>query len=333
MRLSGRSLRERNLTVIGIVGTLALIGVIALVLFVPKIPALSGTKSYAADFAQAAGLHTGDDVRVAGLPIGTVTGIHLDRNVIRVDFTVPNNIRLGDRTTAAIQIATLLGTQYVQLNPAGSGSSPGEVIPVSRTSVPFDLTSVTNGVTNTVNGLDLARMQRALNAVSGTLAHAPSAARQALDGLSGISKVITARQLQLQELLSHAKTITATLDAQRGSLDQLFSDADQVLRTVQARRAVIHALLRDSARLGHQLSHLIRSDGATLGPLLNRLRVVASVLRKDDGALATAVQRLAPATRYLANATGNGKYLDINLPYSVFPDNLLCRFSIVVGCS
>lgn len=333
MRRSGRPLRQRNLTVIGVAGTAALIGALALVLVVPKIPALSGTRSYAANFAQAAGLHTGDDVRVAGLPVGTVTGIHLDRNVIRVDFTVPRDITLGDRTTAAIQVATLLGTQYVQLSPAGTGSSLGNLIPVSRTSVPFDLTSVTTGVADTVKGLDLATMQRALNAVSGTLSHAPSAARQALDGLSGISRVITTRQIQLQQLLSHAKTITATLAAQRGSLDRLFTDADQVLRTVERRRAVIHALLRDSAALGHELTRLVHTNRATLGPLLNRLRVVSAVLHQDDGALTTAVDRLAPATRYLANATGNGKHLDLNLPYSVIPDNLLCRFSIVVGCS
>jgi phospholipid/cholesterol/gamma-HCH transport system substrate-binding protein len=315
------------------VGTAALVAILAAVVLLPKVSFFSSNRSYSADFAQAAGLSSGDDVRVAGIPEGTVTSVHLDRAVIRVDFTLPKSVRLGDLTSASIEVATLLGTKYVEITPAGGGvlaaSAP---IPISRTQVPFDLADVTNGLSSTVSGLDIPTLRTALRTVSKTFAHTPTVTRQVLRGLAGISRVVVSRQSQLQQLLRSTRTVTATLASQRSSLDALFLDADQVLETLHARRVVIHELLVDSGRLGQELTRLVDHNAAKLGPLLDRLHVVTTLLRKDDHVLGHAVDLLAPATRGLANATGDGPYIDINLPYLFIPDNVLCGFSVATGC-
>jgi phospholipid/cholesterol/gamma-HCH transport system substrate-binding protein len=327
-----RPLRSRNRVAVGLVGTAAMVGVVAAVVLLPRVEVFSSDRHYSADFAQAAGLSSGDDVRVAGIPEGTVTGVHLDHAVIRVDFTLPKSVHLGSRTTASIEVATLLGTKYVELTPAGPGELASSVtIPVARTTVPFDLADVTNGLSSTVGGLDIPTLRSALRTVSRTFAHTPTVTRQLLHGLAGISKVVVSRQAQLDNLLRNTRTVTATLASQRNTLDALFGDADQVLATLKARRAVIHELLVDSARLGRELTTLVRHNAATLGPLLDRLHVVTTLLRKDDHLLGHAVDLLAPASRGLANATGDGPYIDINLPYLLLPDNVLCGF-VVKGC-
>jgi phospholipid/cholesterol/gamma-HCH transport system substrate-binding protein len=278
-------------------------------------------------------LSSGDDVRVAGIPEGTVTGVHLDRDMIRVDFTLPKSVHLGADTSASIEVATLLGTKYVELVPAGPGDlTTSAPIPLERTQVPFDLADVTNGLSRTVGGLDIPNLRTALRTVSTTFAHTPTATRELLRGVAGISKVIGTRHSQLQELLVSTRDVTATLAAQRHSLDALFTDADEVLATLHARRAIIHALFVDASDLGQELARLINHNAATLGPLLDRLHVVTSLLRKDDHVLASAIELLAPASRGLTDATGDGPYIDINLPYLFIPDNVLCGFSIAKDC-
>jgi phospholipid/cholesterol/gamma-HCH transport system substrate-binding protein len=333
MRFFDTPLRERNLVLVGIIGTVVLVAALALVVLLPKLPALSSSRGYSADFAQAAGISSGDDVRVAGIPVGQVTSVKLDRNVIKVGFKISKSTHLGSDTSASIEVATLLGTKYVELTPSGAGSlSTSAPIPVSRTAVPFDLSQVTGGLASTVNGLDIGQIRKALNTVSSTFAGTPSATKQALSGLSGISKVIAARQSEFQQLLQGAQQVTATLDAQRHTIDALFSDADEVLQTVKERRVIIHELLVDSSTLGHQLTTLVTHNEATLGPLLTRLHIVANVLHKDDAALGRSVKLLAPASRGLVNATGDGRYIGVNLPYLLLPDNVLCAFSIAKNC-
>jgi phospholipid/cholesterol/gamma-HCH transport system substrate-binding protein len=327
------ALRERNHVAVGIVGTIALVAAVALVILLPRLPAVSHTQGYSADFAQAAGIETGDDVRVAGIPVGHVTSVKLAGAVIRVGFSVPKSAHLGAQTAASIEVATLLGTKYVELTPAGTGSlSTSTPIPVSRTEVPFDLAQVTSGLQHTVSGLDIGRVRKALNTVSSTFSGTKSATRKALHGLSGVSRVIQTRQTEFAQLLRSTQQVTDTLNSQRTAIDGLFSDADKVLRTVRQRRAIIHALLRDSATLGVQLRKLVVHNRAQLGPLLARLHVVSGLLHKDDRTLGKSVELLAPASRGLVSATGDGRYIGVNLPYLFFPDNVLCAFSIAKGC-
>jgi phospholipid/cholesterol/gamma-HCH transport system substrate-binding protein len=333
MSFFDRPLRARNNKLVGLIGTAILVLVLGGVILLPKISFLSSDRSYSALFAQAAGISTGDDVRVAGIPVGTVTGVSLDLNHVKVTFTVPKSTHLGEDTSASIEVATLLGTKYVELTPAGPGAlSTSSPIPPSRTKVPFDLAQVTNGLHRTVAGLNVPELEKALHTVSSTFSGTPDATRQALRGLSGIANVITSRQGEFTQLLASSRRVTATLAAQRGQLDALFTDADQVLQTVRERRALIHELLVESAQLGRQLTHLIQHNSATLGPLLDRLQTVTALLRKDDHTLAQSIDLLAPASRGLVNATGDGPYIDVNLPYLFLPDNVLCAFSIAKGC-
>ena len=107
--------------------------------------------------------------------------------MIRVDFKVPKSVHLGAGTTASIEVATLLGTKYVELTPSGSGElSTIAPIPLSRTKVPFDLADVTNGLSGTVSRArhpDASR--QALRTVSTTFAHTPAATRKLLKGSPG----------------------------------------------------------------------------------------------------------------------------------------------------
>jgi phospholipid/cholesterol/gamma-HCH transport system substrate-binding protein len=336
-------MRARNNKLIGLVGTAILVIVLGAVVLLPKVSFVSGNKHYSALFTQAAGIGSGDDVRVAGIPVGTVTSVKLDltgspgspnrQAVVKVGFTVPKSTHLGADTGASIEVATLLGTKYVELTPAGAGALSTSVsIPTRLTQVPFDLSNVTNGLHSTVAGLDIGTIQKALQTVSSTFSGTPDATREALKGLAGISKVITSRQSEFTELLTSSQQVTATLAAQRGSLDSLFSDADQVLQTIRERRTIIHELLIEAAQLGQQLTRLVNHNAATLGPLLDRLHVVTTILRNDDHTLAHAVDLLAPASRGLANATGDGPYIDVNLPYLLLPDNVLCAFAIATDC-
>lgn len=334
MAVFDKSLRERNMPLVGLVGTAILILSLALVIVLPRVPAISSTRGYSADFAQAAGITSGDDVRVAGIPIGQVTSVKLDRTVVKVGFKVDKSTHLGSLTTASIEVATLLGTKYIELTPAGPGSlTTNEPIPVTRTTVPFDLSDVTNSLQSTVSGLDVTKIRKALNTVSTTFSGTKAATRQALSGLSGLSKVISSRQTEFSQLITSARQVTDTLDSQKSQITALFSDADHVLQTIKARRAIIRQLLIDSATLGAQLNRLVKHNQAKLGPLIDRLATVSGLLRHDNRVLGQSVDLLAPASRGLANATGDGPYIGVNLPYLLLPDNVLCSFGIAKDCS
>ena len=80
------------------------------------------TKEYAADFVDATGVNKGDDIRIAGVKVGTVQKVAiLDADRARVTFTVDADTRLDDATHATVKYRNLIGQRYISLTQEGDG--------------------------------------------------------------------------------------------------------------------------------------------------------------------------------------------------------------------
>ena len=112
--------RERNPVTIGITGIVVILVLLFGAFNADKLPIIGGGSAYSAAFTDLSGLKKGDDVRVAGVKVGKVTGISLTHGYVKVSFKI-KGVHLGDQTTASIRVKTLLGTKYLSLDPQGTG--------------------------------------------------------------------------------------------------------------------------------------------------------------------------------------------------------------------
>lgn len=310
--------RERNPVPIGAVG-LALVAALMLVALYPDtVPFLGGGTTYAAQFREAGGLTTADEVRVAGVRVGEVKKVELDGTHVRVEFFVEDDhddLRLGKQTGASIRIKTLLGRKYLSLEPAGSGRlEPGSEIPLSRTVSPYDVVDAFSDLASTTERIDTDQLAAALDTLSETFENTPDDVRAALDGLSRLSRTIASRDGQLRTLLRHANDVTAVLSARDDDLVELVRDTDLLLTEVRARRDLIHRLLVTSQELSDQLVALVEENRAQLTPTLKRLRSVVATLERNQKDLERSIELLAPFVRVFANTLGTGPWFDSYIP-------------------
>lgn len=82
----------------------------------------AGGYELVAEFRKAEGLAKGSDVRVAGVKIGTVTGMTLDPQSYKavVSMTVRGGIELPEDSSAKITATSLLGDNFVAIAPGAS---------------------------------------------------------------------------------------------------------------------------------------------------------------------------------------------------------------------
>lgn len=82
----------------------------------------SSAASYIGSFRAADGISVGTDVRLAGVKLGTVTGIELNPVTFRADTTVsvPANLEIPDDSALIISSEGLLGGNFVEIVPGGS---------------------------------------------------------------------------------------------------------------------------------------------------------------------------------------------------------------------
>ena len=287
-----------------------------------------GTRSYTAMLAQTAGLRAGEDVEVYGIPKGKVKSIELAGDVVRVRFVLDKDIDLGNRTTAAVKVATLLGTHYLAVTPGGSGRA--DTIPLARTSVPFNLQDVLEKGTANLEKLDPELLARALTEASKTLTATNDQIGPALTGIARLSEAVQNRSDQTGDLLAAARGVTSQLSASSSDIVALMRQANLVISEITRRRDAIHTLLVETTTLAGNLAGIIEQTKADMGPALRQLNAVLETLRDEDATLKDVLGKIAPTVRYFANATGNGAWGDLWLKDPALPpDDASCRLG---GC-
>lgn len=75
-----------------------------------------------AKFRDANGISVGTDVRVAGIKVGTITGLDLDPTTFQAvtTFTVPNTLEIPDDSGVKVASEGLLGGSFLEVSPGGS---------------------------------------------------------------------------------------------------------------------------------------------------------------------------------------------------------------------
>jgi phospholipid/cholesterol/gamma-HCH transport system substrate-binding protein len=333
-----RPLRELNQATVAIVGSLVIAGLVLFSVSFSHLPFIARANTYHAEFADAAGIATGDEVRLAGLNVGEVTDVELQGAHVLMTFTAKDHIRVGRDSRLNIRIASILGQEYVELAPAGSGQlSANDVIPQSHTTSPYTLLQLLGTLSTETRQVDLGQLDTSLKILSDDLRTTPATTRAVLDGLSRLSQTIASHSDQLSSLIAGSQQVADTLASRQAPLVALLGNADLVLQTIIERRQVIHRLIVDSANLGQQLTSLLRDNAAQIQPLLANLQSVTAMLARDQQSIDQSVQLLAPLSRYFANATGSGNFVDITAPTLLIPDNVIVeckdRTSSSSGCT
>ncbi len=320
---------ERNRIVIAVIGSALLLVVALGAINFSKLPLINDNTGYGAAFADSAGLVQGDPVSVAGVDVGTVSGLSLSGSHVLVSFTVHNGVHLGDQTTAAAKVLTPLGQEYLDLEPAGTGQmGAGAVIPQSRTKETQTIVSTIRAGANVVQGINLQQLEQALSVTNQDLeAVPPGATSSLLKGLSQLSDVIASRSGELAQLVQNVSQLTATLQQHGTQLFSLIGQSDLVLQVLNQRHAAIDELLKSTASLTQQLQALLAAHQAQVGPLLSDLQTVSGVLAKDGSDIEAAVPLLTAANKYLANVTGSGAFGDFVMPAGLIPDNIIAQCS------
>ncbi|NOD62695.1 MULTISPECIES: outer membrane lipid asymmetry maintenance protein MlaD [unclassified Ruegeria] len=107
------------------VGGVVLAGALAFGVYASQSTGLSqGAAGYelGASFRSLEGVGVGTDVRLAGVKIGTVTGVTLNADTYRADttFTIADGILVPDDSAIVISSEGLLGGNFVEVMPGGS---------------------------------------------------------------------------------------------------------------------------------------------------------------------------------------------------------------------
>ncbi len=302
----------------GIIGVVLVLLIIVVGLQTPQLVTMATSIRHQALFTDSGGLTVGNNVKVSGVTVGTVSDIRLQRGKALVTFVVDGKVPLGAQTTAHIRTGTLLGQRILTLESSGSGSlKAADVIPVSRTGSPYALTDALGELASNTGGVDTATLNQSLDTLSDTIDRIAPQLGPAFDGLSKLSRTLNSRNESLSNLLKTASNVTGILSERSAQVNALILNANDLLGVLHERRYAIVNLLANTSALSQQLTGLVHENEKELAPALEKLNSVLAILEKNADNIGKALAGLAKYEVTQAEAVNNGFY------YNAFISNLL----------
>lgn len=302
-----KSFEERNPVVIGLLGAALLVVLVGAALQYDKLPFMDSDRVYGAFFADAGGLQPGDAVQYSGLRVGQVSSVKLDGSRVLVKFGVNKNVRLGDRTEAAIKARALLGDKILELVSRGSDTLTTD-IPIERTTSPYQLPDALGDLSATISGLDTQQLSASLATLAETFKATPPELRKAVDGVARFAQSLNTRDEQLRNLLRNANKVTSVLAERSDAVVRLVADANALLVQLQSQSASLDHISSSVSALSRQLSGFIADNRHDFKSALDKLNGVLTIVDNRKERVQQAIKYLNAYAMSLGESVASGPF-------------------------
>lgn len=318
---------------LGMVGTITLVAIMVVSVGIPRAVYHVRTNAYIAELANASGLSGGDPVYVAGVPAGRVEDVALAVDRVRVGFRLDKAQALGNRTTVTVRLRTVLGKRFLDVMPAGTvNGSDSNIIPLSRTTVPYSLDEVGRKAADTAEHVDQQPLTAMMNTLAETMPGNSTELGQALAGISAASSAFADNGDKIDEILRISRQMAEMLSHQTDSLADTAANAQYIVSSLAARRQALTDIVTNLTAIMRQLAAIYTEKQPDFGSLIAGLTAVTGTLKANVDQIDQTLLKMPPAIRAVTNATGNGTWADVNSPSVVMPDNLLCFLNVQREC-
>lgn len=288
------------------------------------------TKEYAADFVDATGVNKGDDIRIAGVKVGTVQKIEIRESEkadsgrsARVTFTVDADTRIDDATHATVKFRNLIGQRYISLTQEGSGQQrldEGQAIPSARTKPALDLTVLFNGFKPLFEALspdDINKLSFEIvqvfqgegGTVEGLLASTASVTQTLADRDQVIGELLENLDYVLDHVADRDKQLTRLIDSFRSLVGGLNQDREAILSSLDS-----------ISELSVQTAALVKGIKKPFIKDIKELRTVADTLDRNRQELDRALQVLPIKLNKIGRTATYGSWFNF----------YLCHFKVTI---
>ncbi len=271
--------------------------------------------TYHATFTNASRLKAGQKVRIAGVPVGAVSGIKLNPdNSIDVAFGVDTRYTLYSSTRAVIRYENLVGDRYMEIT-SGPGElrklPPGGTINSQHTQPALDLDALLGGLRPVLKGLDGDKLNTVSSAVIELLQGQGGALANVLADTSAFSTALAKRDQLIGDVINNLNTVLGTIDAKSAQFSASVDQLQQLITGLSKNRDSIAGAIPPLASTTTDLTQLLQNSRRPLQGILENVRPLATELDNRKAEVNNDVEQLGEDYLRLSALGAYGSFFNI----------------------
>lgn len=251
-------------------------------------------KTLTAHFPRTISIYEGSDVRVLGVPVGTVDKVTPSGTDVVVTMHYDADVQVPDDAKAAIVAPSVVGDRFIQLTPVYTGGAvlaDGATLDEDHTAVPLELDQIYSSIDDLTVALGPtgANKDGALtDLLESTAANFGGQGAKFNTTIKDFSKLSATLDNNKEELFGSARKLEGfigTLAANDATVRRFNDSLAEVSSMLSGERDELSAALRNLATALGQVSTFVKENRAVLGRNISGLNRVSKVLVKRRGEL------------------------------------------------
>jgi phospholipid/cholesterol/gamma-HCH transport system substrate-binding protein len=274
-------------------------------------------KTYAAEFTNASNMRKGSLVRIAGVEVGKVVGIAVNRDsTVRVQFSADTSVVLTEGSRAVIRYDNLFGDRYLALEEGAGGVKtlkPGDTIPLARTEPALDLDAVIGGFRPLLRALSPDQV----NELSGQLLQAFQGQGPTigsfLDQAAAVTNTLANRDELIGQVIDNLNVVLGSLGGQSDKLDKAVTSLSELVHGLAERKTDISNAVAYTNAAAGSVADLLAAARQPFGKAVHELDRAAGIAVADHDYLDNLINTLPDKYRALERQGMYGDFFSFYL--------------------
>ena len=279
-----------------------------------NIKLFSDTYSLAASFDDVTGLLINDNVKVAGVAVGKVTKVKVDRGKAIVEFSVDEEVKVPADSKAIVRWRNLLGQRYLYLVPGEASTTLQDGDVVDETESVVQLGELFNRLGPIVAAVDPAKVNEFLDTIVQALDGNQDQVRAAIDDLAVLADELGQRDEQIGRLIENLNTVAGTIASREGQISTMLDNLVLISQTFSDNTEILDAAILEMGDFADDFGSLLEGNRSQIDRLMGNLVEVIRVVRSKLDTLDRAVPRLDDAAARIFNSSRYGEWLNQVIP-------------------
>jgi phospholipid/cholesterol/gamma-HCH transport system substrate-binding protein len=291
-RRGSKSFTERNPKIIGAIAIVVILAVTAGAIGLNS-NIVKNRFPITARFADTAGMQAGDNVILAGVPVGEVASVQLNGSAANVKMQVNHGVQIPADSSADVYVETLLGKKDVRIDPGHDwGHLMGSGGVITHTTTPTELLDLQNESAPVLEQSDATSLNKLIQDLASVTQGKRDEVSTIANGLNRFLGMVNQRSGTVSSLIDSAKTVTGTLANRDQQLVSIVDNLGIVVNGLAQRKDALSNLLTQSDQMAAQTSALVGANRGKLDSILAELHTDLGIVGRHQNDLAEAVADL-----------------------------------------
>ncbi|HIW67625.1 MAG TPA: MCE family protein [Candidatus Dietzia merdigallinarum] len=273
---------------------------------------------YSAIFSDATMVEEGDDVRIAGVVVGHVTGFEVyDRDKAKVDFTLSGERTLPENVHLTLRFRNMIGQRYMNIarvpGPVQPEIPEGSTIPIDKTTPAVDLTALFNGFRPLFTTLQPEDVNQLADSLVKVLQGEGGTVTSLVQQTAQLTNHLADRDQVIGEVIDNLTQVLQTINERDVQFQQLVVTTRQLVEGLAQERDAVGSSIESMADLTSAAENIVVATRPSVTESLDHLKKVTDDFNANESKVSEVLHNMPVNTDNLIRMGSFGSWFQFYL--------------------